>query len=120
MKTLEKITLRLSKCKSELSEFKTLLPEWSSRFDHGFSQILDWFLVLEDLKRTGLRKSKFDLDVIQYVGLLVIGRRKDLDDRQYERLVWRSEEVHVGSRQVNCITFDDLYDTLALKVQIFG
>jgi hypothetical protein len=205
MKTLEKITLSLSKCKVELAEFKSLLesktalserkdilpffkarkhlaalvgaynpkinrfdrianefslfgdyacdlvvgdsishnfcfvefedasptsvftkkkgkstPEWSSRFDHGFSQILDWFLVLEDLKRTGLHKSKFELDVIQYVGLLVIGRRKDLDDAQYERLVWRSEEVRVGSRQVNCITFDDLYDTLALKVQIFG
>ena len=49
-------------------------PEWSPRFDHGFSQILDWFLVLEDQKRTGLHKSKFGLDVIQYVGLLVIGR----------------------------------------------
>ncbi len=205
MKTLEKITLNLSKCKQELGAFKTLLesktalserrdilpffnahkhlaamvgaynpkinrfdriatefslfgdyacdlvvgdsvshnfcfvefedasptsvftkkkgkstPEWSSRFDHGFSQILDWFLVLEDMKRTGLHKSKFELDLIQYVGLLVIGRREYLDESQYERLVWRSEVVRVGSRQVNCVTFDDLYDTLALKLQIFG
>jgi hypothetical protein len=35
-------------------------PEWSPRFDHGFSQIIDWFLVLDDQKRTGLHKSKFD------------------------------------------------------------
>ena len=27
-------------------------PEWSPRFDHGFSQILDWFAILEDQKRT--------------------------------------------------------------------
>jgi len=27
-------------------------PEWSPRFDHGFSQIIDWFLVLEDQKRS--------------------------------------------------------------------
>jgi hypothetical protein len=95
-------------------------PEWSPRFDRGFSQIIDWFLILEDQKRTGLHKSKFGLDVIQIVGLLVIGRRKDLDDTQYERLVWRSDQVRVGHRQVHCITFDDLYDTLECKLRIFG
>jgi hypothetical protein len=95
-------------------------PEWSPRFDHGFSQILDWFLILEDQRRTGLHKSLFHADVIQYIGLLVIGRRKDLSDGQHERLVWRSEQVRVGPRQVHCITFDDLYDSLALKVKIFG
>jgi len=95
-------------------------PEWSPRFDRGFSQIIDWFLILEDQKKTGLHKSKFGLDVIQFVGLLVIGRRKDLDDSQYERLVWRSDQVRVGHRQVHCITFDDLYETLEWKLRIFG
>jgi Domain of unknown function (DUF4263) len=95
-------------------------PEWSSRFDHGFSQILDWFAILEDQKRTAQFKAKFNADVIQYVGLLVIGRRHYLDNSQYERMRWRSEQVLVGSRQVNCITFDELYQTLALKVTLFG
>lgn len=95
-------------------------PEWSARFDHGFSQILDWFVVLEDQKRTGLLRSRFGVEVIQYVGLLVIGRRQYLDDHLYERMRWRSEQVLVGSRHVNCITFDELYQTLALKLAIFG
>ncbi len=95
-------------------------PEWSHRFEHGFSQIVDWFQVLEDQKRTGLHKARFGADLIQYVGVLVIGRRKDLDDTQYERLVWRSEQVRVGARQVHCVTYDELYETLALKVEIFG
>jgi hypothetical protein len=95
-------------------------PEWSGRFDHGFSQILDWFAILEDQKRTAQFKAKFEADVIQYVGLLVIGRRQYLDNTQYERMRWRSEHVLVGSRQVNCITFDELYQTLALKVTLFG
>lgn len=95
-------------------------PEWSARFDHGFSQILDWFGVLEDQKRTALYKARFGADVIQFVGLLVIGRRHYLDDAQYDRLRWRSEQVQVGGRQVHCITFDELYQTLALKVAIFG
>jgi hypothetical protein len=95
-------------------------PEWSSRFEHGFSQILDWFAILEDQKRTAQFKAKFGADVIQYVGLLVIGRRHHLDNAQYERMRWRSEQVLVGSRPVNCITFDELYQTLALKVALFG
>lgn len=95
-------------------------PEWSPRFDHGFSQILDWFAILEDQKRTAQFKAKFGSDLIQYVGLLVIGRRQYLDNALYDRLRWRSEQVQVGARQVNCITFDDLYQTLALKVAIFG
>ncbi len=95
-------------------------PEWSPRFDHGFSQIIDWFLILDDQKRTGLHKSRFDADVIQYIGLLVVGRLKDLDATQHERMIWRSERVSVAGRQVNCITFDERYDTLDLKIRIFG
>jgi hypothetical protein len=95
-------------------------PEWSPRFDHGFSQLIDWFYILEDQRRTGLHKSKFGVDVIQFVGLLVVGRRKDLDDSQYERLVWRSEQVLVGSRHINCITYDELYDTFALRLKVFS
>lgn len=95
-------------------------PEWSTRFDHGFSQILDWFSILEDQQRTAQFKARFEADVIQYVGLLVIGRRQFLDDGQYARMCWRSEQVQVGARRVNCITFDELYQTLSLKVAIFG
>jgi Domain of unknown function (DUF4263) len=95
-------------------------PEWSPRFDHGFSQILDWFMILEDQKRTGLHKSKFGVDVIQFVGLLVIGRRHDLSDVEYDRMRWRSEHVLVGSKHVNCITFDELYQTLDWKIKLFG
>jgi hypothetical protein len=95
-------------------------PEWSPRFDHGFSQIVDWFIILDDQERTGLHKSKFECDLIQYIGLLVIGRIKDLDTSQRERMLWRSERVSVAGRHVHCITFDELYETLALKVEIFG
>lgn len=95
-------------------------PEWSARFDHGFGQILDWFCVLDDQRRTPQFRDRFEADVIQYVGLLVIGRRQYLDDSQFRRLRWRSEQVQVGARQVNCITYDELYQTLSLKVEIFG
>jgi Domain of unknown function (DUF4263) len=93
MKTLETFSISLAQCKKDLDQFKKLLDGKSSLSER---------------------------DVIQYVGLLVIGRRHYLDNRQSERMRWRSEQVLVGSRQVNCITFDELYQTLALKVTLFG
>jgi hypothetical protein len=86
----------------------------------GFSQILDWFGILEDQQRTAQVKTRFDVDVIQYVGLLVIRQRQFLDNGQYERMRWRSEQDQVGARHVNCIPFDELFETLSLKVAIFG
>jgi Domain of unknown function (DUF4263) len=95
-------------------------PEWSPRFEHGFSQILDWFSILEDQKRTVQFQSKFESLTIQYVGLLVIGRRHYLDESQYSRLRWRSDQVNVGNKKVYCLTFDELYQTLELKLNIFS
>jgi len=94
--------------------------EWSPRFDHGFSQIIDWFMMLEDQRRTDLFRSRFDADRIQYVGLLVIGRRNGLDGVDRDRLVARSEQVRIGIRQVHCVTFDDLHDALKLKLQVMA
>jgi hypothetical protein len=95
-------------------------PEWSPRFEHGFSQILDWFRILEDQQRTAQFNARLGAETIQYLGLLVIGRRQFLDDAQYQRMRWRSEQVQVGARQVHCITFDELFQTLSLKLDIFG
>lgn len=95
-------------------------PEWSPRFEHGFSQILDWFRILEDQQRTAQFKARLGAETIQYLGLLVIGRRQFLDDAQYQRMRWRSEQVAVGARQVHCITFDELFQTLSLKLDIFS
>ena len=94
--------------------------EWAPRFNCGFSQIIDWFCVLEDQKRTGLHKSKFGVDVIQFVGVLIIGRTNHLSDDCIERLQWRSENVRIGSRQVHCLTFDQLFETLSLKLDVFA
>ena len=54
--------------------------EWSDRFDHGCSQIIDWLLWLENQKNTQPYLQRFGVHEIQYVGLLVIGRDKFLSD----------------------------------------
>ncbi len=48
--------------------------EWSDRFDHGCSQIIDWLLWLENQKHTLSYTQRFGVGEVQYAGLLVIGR----------------------------------------------
>jgi hypothetical protein len=87
-------------------------PEWSTRFEHGFSQLVDWILWLESHRKTPAFKTRFKTDTIQYNVLLIIGRDKYLDPAMKERLNWRNEHVSIYGKQCHCITFDGLYRDL--------
>ncbi len=92
-------------------------PEWSGRFEHGFSQIIDWFWKLDDMKNTTAFQNQFGVGYIRYSGLLVLGRRTNLSRREQTRLKWRLEKVLVDSKPIICITFDELYDDLNHRLQ---
>ncbi len=88
-------------------------PEWSRRFEHGFSQLVDWILWLENNKGNTAYRTRFNTHSIRYNILLVIGRDRYLDSQGLrERMDWRTEQVVVASKQFNCITFDGLYNDL--------
>jgi hypothetical protein len=92
-------------------------PDWSDRFEHGCSQIIDWLLWLENQKNTQPYLQRFGVHEVQYVGLLVIGRDKFLTDPSLrQRLTWRSEHVVVCSRKLHCITFDKLYRDMDMRL----
>ena len=96
-------------------------PDWSSRYEHGFSQLIDWILWIENNKGTAAYSGRFKATAIQYNMLLVIGRDRDLvapDLR--ERFDWRNDSVVVASKKVHCITYDKLYDDLSTRANIFG
>lgn len=83
--------------------------EWSPRFEHGFSQVLDWHFRIDDYRRTSKMKEHFGHDDIEYEGLLVIGRDAFVRKQGGEnRLKWRIDNVAVKSRRIQCITFDGL------------
>lgn len=90
--------------------------EWAGRFEHGFSQVVDWFHTLDDMKNTGRFRAQFGTNVADYVGVLVIGRAGFLDAHQRERLRWRSMNVQVAGKRVYCLTFDDLAHVLRGRV----
>ncbi|MDR3639121.1 MAG: DUF4263 domain-containing protein [Isosphaeraceae bacterium] len=92
------------------------VPEWASRFERGYSQIIDWFWKLDDMSRTGDFEHRFGDRSVDYTALLVIGRRGHLSVRERERLKWRQSYVIVNSKFVSCFTLDDLYDALDSRI----
>lgn len=107
----------------ETSIFKRtpkLTPEWSTRYEHGFSQLVDWILWLEANRGGPGFKARFNSDSIRYNMLLVIGRDKYLTDQGLrERMSWRDEHIFIWGKKVNCITFDKLYEDLSLRLKLF-
>jgi hypothetical protein len=90
--------------------------EWSPRFEHGFSQIVDWFWKLDDMKGTVDFQSQFGRDYINYNGMLILGRSDDLDYKEQMRLRWRLDKVLIDSKQITCVTFDQLYTDLDIRL----
>jgi hypothetical protein len=94
-------------------------PEWSSRFEHAFSQIVDWFYALEDAANTRDFQATFGGGEITFASLLVMGRNSELDDSKRRRLAWRTKKVLIDSNKVTCITFDQLHDALKEKFEFY-
>jgi hypothetical protein len=94
-------------------------PEWSPRFEHGFSQLTDWFFNLDDYKKTHGFTKTFGYGHVSFTGLLIIGRSADMNDMKRTRLRWRSDKVLIDSNTIMCITFDDVYETLRKRYAFF-
>lgn len=82
---------------------------WNPRFEHGFSQLVDWFYALVDLKGTERFARDFGYGHPIFHGLLVIGRSQHVSEEDRNRLRWRSERVLVDSHPIHCITYDELH-----------
>jgi hypothetical protein len=99
---------------------KKATREWSRRFDHGFSQLVDWFYALDDLKKTSRFAKDFGHGHIKFFGLLIIGRNAGLSESERARLKWRTEKVRVDSHAIDCLTFDDLYGYLQRRMNFYS
>jgi hypothetical protein len=94
-------------------------PEWSSRFEHGFSQILDWFYKMDTQRHTPDFEGRFGSRDVHVSGLLIVGRKQDFGPRERDRLNWRHQHVTVHGKHVYSMTFDELCeDTLERLARI--
>lgn len=94
--------------------------EWNPRFEHGFSQLVDWFYALDDLKGTERFARDFGYGHAKFHGLLVIGRSGDVQEEDRHRLRWRAERVLVDSHPIHCVTYDELHEHLDRRLRHFG
>ena len=93
---------------------------WGQRLERGFSQLVDWFFVLDDQRGTAAFTRLFGAGHIQFFGMLVIGRSADLDAHDMGRLQWRADRVSINTHKIFCYTYDDLLSDLERNWQAFS
>src|SRR5258708_1905824 len=92
-------------------------PEWAPRFEHGFSQLVDWFYKLDTQRDSANFEQRFGARIVHFSGLLIVGRKQDFGPREQGRLDWRQRRVLVNSHAVHCMTFDDLCEAMLERLR---
>jgi hypothetical protein len=94
--------------------------EWSPRFDHGYSQLVDWFYIIRVMTDTPDMEAQFGKRSIDYTGVLVVGRDQYMDAGERLRLDWRREYMVVNSKKIICVTYDQLLDDLTFRLDSYA
>ena len=77
------------------------VKEWGPRFEHGFSQLVDWIYKIYKVEHSAEEfEEKFNTKIKDFMSLLVIGRDSFLSQSDQNRLQWRCRSVVVNSQQI--------------------
>ncbi len=90
-----------------LEKGKTV-ARWSSRFERGHSQLIDWAWRLSTEGASPAYRRIFGDDQCSIHMLLVVGRSASLTKDDVKRLQWRSANIALGQFRISCQTFDDV------------
>ena len=98
---------------------RTVTYEWSPRFDHGYSQILDWkYHAVEEKESV---KKDFDQKPKEIEFALFIGWSKYLKrSNLQERFDFRKNKVTIESKAFCCMCFDSLIEELQEKLDLYN
>jgi hypothetical protein len=94
---------------------------WSPRFEHGFSQLVDWAwrLTTENHNSASFRRI-FGMNDPTIHLLLIAGRDADLTSDEQARIRWRANSMNLGAYRMSCLTFDGALNTLQRRLQLVG
>lgn len=92
--------------------------DWASRFEHGFSQLIDWSYALDDAEKSDTFEDRFGSRRIRYEMLLVIGRSQYLTPQDLRRIEWRVDNVQVDGHRIYVSTYDDLLEDLSYRFEV--
>ncbi len=101
---------------TKLPEGKTM-KRWSPRFEHGFSQLVDWaWRVSEEGLSSAAFRRIFGDNNPSFHLLLVVGRDADLTGDDLVRLRWRAKHTSLGQFGMSCFTFDGLLQSIRRRL----
>jgi hypothetical protein len=99
---------------------KKATREWGRRFEHGYSQIIDWAHKLDSRSPSADLLARFGHYEISYEAILVIGRDKHLDEGERQRLNRRNDNLAIKTKKVICMTFDELLSQFTTRLGMFS
>jgi hypothetical protein len=101
-----------------LAAGKTMKP-WAPRFEHGFSQLVDWAwrLSTEGHRSDAFERIFGDLNPAIHL-VLIAGRDADLRPEDFARLRWRAQNMTLGQYRVSCFTFDGILASLKRRLTV--
>jgi hypothetical protein len=93
------------------------IKPWSRRFEHGFSQLIDWAwrLSCEPHNSHAFRRI-FEVNDPAIHFLLIAGRDADLTEDDRARIHWRANNMNLGAYRMSCLTFDGVLSTLRRRL----
>lgn len=94
------------------------MKRWSPRFEHGFSQLVDWAWRLSVEGESSAFRRVFGDDNPAIHLLLVVGRDADLTTDDIARLRWRAKNMSLGQFGMSCFTFDGLLQSLRRRLRL--
>jgi hypothetical protein len=106
----------------EYSIFTKLQPKksmrrWSPRFEHGFSQLVDWaWRISSEGESSAAFRRIFGDDNPAIHLLLVVGRDSDLGKDDPTRLRWRANHTSLGQFRMSCFTFDGILSSIRRRL----
>ena len=101
---------------SRLQAGKTM-KRWAPRFEHGFSQLVDWaWRISAEGESSAAFRRVFGDDNPAIHLLLVVGRDADLTKDDFTSLRWRAKHTSLGQFRMSCFTFDGLLQSIRRRL----
>lgn len=93
------------------------MKRWSRRFEHGFSQLVDWaWRISAEGESSAAFRRIFGDDNPAIHLLLIIGRDADLEKDDLMRLRWRANHTSLGQFRMSCFTFDGILNSIRRRL----
>jgi hypothetical protein len=94
-------------------------PRWSSRFERGFSQLVDWaWRIDHERQPSATLEAAFGTTDPHIHYLLVIGRDRWIGAAGRARLEWRHRHNGISGERTTVWTYDDLFSFVSDRLAV--